>query len=120
MHSARVQHTTEYRCSSPLSPRRAHAQYTRATYANAVVVVDHCSNTYHTYLHDAADLGLETHVEHAVGLVQYQELDALQRDAAALDQVHQPAGGGHQQVASALKLAKLDIKGVTKIIMIEE
>ncbi len=54
-----------------------------------------------------ANLRLKTHVEHPVRLVEHEELDILHGEAPALDEVHQAAGGGHQQIAAALDLAQL-------------
>jgi hypothetical protein len=47
---------------------------------------------------DAVDGGLEAHVEHAVGLVQDEEADVLQRQVSALEQVLEAAGGGHHDL----------------------
>src|SRR5207344_2286235 len=47
---------------------------------------------------EAVDLRLETHVEHPVGLVQDEDPDAVETDAAALGEVLQAAGGGDQDV----------------------
>ena len=40
----------------------------------------------------------EAHVQHAVGLVQHEDLQLLQMDEPLVVEVHQPAGGGHQDV----------------------
>jgi hypothetical protein len=58
-------------------------------------------------LDDAANLRLEAHVEHAVGLVENEELDARQRDAAALNHVDEAAGRGDNHVGAAVELAHL-------------
>ena len=58
-------------------------------------------------LDDAADLGLETHVQHPVGLVQNEVLDVHQGDAATLDEIDETAGGGDEQIAATLDLAQL-------------
>ena len=58
-------------------------------------------------LHDAADLGLEAHVQHPVGLVQAEELAALEADLAPLQEVHQAAGRGDEQVAAPVQLPEL-------------
>ncbi|MNJ44352.1 hypothetical protein D3C77_394010 [compost metagenome] len=50
---------------------------------------------------DLPDLGNETHVEHAVGFVQYQYLDHVQVGFTALVEVQQAAWGGNQDVAVA-------------------
>ena len=52
-------------------------------------------------LHDPLDVGDEAHVEHAVGLVDDQDLDAGQQQLAALEMVEQAAGGGDQHVDAA-------------------
>ena len=49
-------------------------------------------------LDDAFDIRDEAHVEHAVGLVDHQNLDAAQHDPAPLEHVDQAAGGGDQNV----------------------
>lgn len=58
-------------------------------------------------LDNATDLGLETHVKHAVSLVENQVLDVLERDAATLDQVDKTTGGSDKQVTATLDLAEL-------------
>ena len=50
---------------------------------------------------DLPHLGDEAHVEHAVGFVQHHHLDHVQVHVAALVEVQQAAGGGHQDVAVA-------------------
>ena len=47
---------------------------------------------------DPVDDGLEAHVEHAVGLVEDEQLDLVERDGAAVDQVEQAAGRGDEHV----------------------
>ena len=54
-----------------------------------------------------ADLGLETHVKHAVSLIQTQEANAAHGDAATLHEVAETAGSGNQHVAAALQVAQL-------------
>ncbi len=46
--------------------------------------------------HDAVDLRLEAHVEHAVGLVEDEDVDVVERDELAVDQVLQPARRGDE------------------------
>jgi hypothetical protein len=58
-------------------------------------------------LDDAPDLQLEAHVQHAVGLVEHQVAAVIEPDAAAVDHVEQPPGGGHQQVAAAVQVPHL-------------
>ena len=56
---------------------------------------------------DLSDLRLEPHVQHAVGLIEDEELDHRQRDAASLEEVDQAAGSGHEDVAPPLDLPQL-------------
>ena len=52
---------------------------------------------------DALDIGNEAHIEHAVGFVDHQDLDVVQQDAAAIEQIHQAAGRGDQHVDAAVE-----------------
>ena len=52
-------------------------------------------------LHDPLDVGNEAHVEHAVGLVDDEDLDAGQKQAPALEVIEQAAGRGDQHVGAA-------------------
>ena len=61
--------------------------------------------------HDAVDGGAEAHVEHAVGLVQHERADVLERDLAAVQQVDQPAGRRDQDVRGLGELGLLDEAG---------
>ena len=54
---------------------------------------------------DALDIGDEAHVEHAVGLVDDEDLDVGEQDLAALEQVEQAAGRGDQHVDAAIEHA---------------
>ena len=51
----------------------------------------------------------EAHVQHPVGLVQDEDLQSLQRDEALVPEVHQPAGGGHQNVYPPLQRLHLGV-----------
>ena len=53
--------------------------------------------------HDAFHVGHEAHVEHAVRLVDHQDLDIGQQHAAALEQVEQPPRCGDQHVDAAVQ-----------------
>ena len=53
--------------------------------------------------HDAAHVGNESHVEHAVGFVEHEGLDLLQVDRLLLHVVEQPPGGGHQELYALAK-----------------
>ncbi|MGY3410177.1 hypothetical protein ACVWZV_006290 [Bradyrhizobium sp. GM5.1] len=52
-------------------------------------------------LADALDVGNEAHVQHAVGFVDDEQLDAGEQQAAALRVVEQAAGSGDQHVDAA-------------------
>ena len=54
-----------------------------------------------------AHLRLESHVQHAVSLVQSQEEDTAQADARTLDQVRQPPRRCDQNIATTLDLTQL-------------
>ena len=58
---------------------------------------------------DAAHVGPEAHVEHAVGLVEHEDLHLGEIDVAALLQVEQAAGCGHQQVDAPAQLLELGL-----------
>ena len=58
-------------------------------------------------LADALDVGNEAHVEHAVGFVDDENLDAGQEKAAALGEVEQAAGRGDDHVGAAGDLGLL-------------
>ena len=61
-------------------------------------------------LADALDVGDEAHVEHAVGFVDDQKLDAGHQQPAALGMVEQAARRGDQHVDAADQLAVLVVK----------
>lgn len=63
------------------------------------------------HLGDAFDIGDETHVEHAVGLVDDEDLDAAHQELAALEMVEQAAGRADQHIGAALELAVLVFEG---------
>ena len=58
-------------------------------------------------LADLLDVGDEAHVEHAVGLVDDEDLDAHQHDASALEMVEQASGRSDQHVDAAVELLDL-------------
>jgi hypothetical protein len=53
------------------------------------------------------DVRTETHIKHAIGFVQNQELDVFHAQATTLDQIHQSSRGCHQQIATTLDLTEL-------------
>ena len=56
---------------------------------------------------DFLDIGDEPHVEHPVGLVDHQDLDVAQQDAAALEMIDQAARRRDQHVDTAAELLRL-------------
>ena len=62
-------------------------------------------------LADALDVGDEAHVEHAVGFVDHQDLDAVQQQLAALEMVEQAARRGDHHIGAAIELAVLIVIG---------
>lgn len=66
------------------------------------------SDTRHVLaFNDATNLGLETHVKHAIGLIKNKVLDVAERNAASLYEIHKTSRSGDEQVTAALNLAKL-------------
>ena len=61
-------------------------------------------------LADALDVGNEAHVEHAVGFVDDQKLDAGEQEPAALEMVEQAAGRRDQHVDAARELGVLVVE----------
>jgi hypothetical protein len=60
---------------------------------------------------DALDIGNEAHIQHAVGFVDDEDLDAVQQELAAPKMVEQPAGRGDHHVGAAVELAILLVVG---------
>lgn len=58
-------------------------------------------------LDDGSDLGLETHIEHSVGLIKDKVLDVLQRDLASVDQIDESTGSSNKEVAASLNVSHL-------------
>ncbi len=56
---------------------------------------------------DAADVGQEAHVAHAVGLVQHQHLDVGEVDGLVAQQVEQASGAGDDDLCAAIELLDL-------------
>ena len=61
-------------------------------------------------LADALDVGDEAHVEHAVGFVDHQDLDAGQQDLAAPEVIEQAPRRGDQHVDAAVELLELVVE----------
>jgi hypothetical protein len=64
---------------------------------------------------DLADLGLETHVEHAVSLVHNEVGDATEVELAGLEHVDETTGGGDDDLGTALEVADLSSLGDTTV-----
>ncbi|ROW15354.1 hypothetical protein VPNG_02370 [Cytospora leucostoma] len=65
-------------------------------------------NTGHVLtLHNATNLGLETHVKHTISLVEDEVLDVLQGDATTLYEIDQTSRSSHQEITSTLDLTEL-------------
>ena len=62
-------------------------------------------------LADALDVGNEAHVEHAVGLVDDENFDAVEEQLAALEMVEQAARRGDHHIGAAIELAVLLVVG---------
>src|SRR3546814_7072316 len=56
---------------------------------------------------NALDVGHEAHVEHAVGLVDHQDLHVGEQDLAALEEVDESTRRGDQHVDAAIQLLLL-------------
>ena len=58
-------------------------------------------------LHDALHVGQKSHVEHAVDLVEHEDVDVGERAVAALQMIEQAAGGGGEDIHAAAKIVLL-------------
>jgi hypothetical protein len=58
-------------------------------------------------LDNASNLGLETHVKHAISLIEDEVLDVAQGDATSLYEIDQSTRGSNKQITTTLNLAKL-------------
>ena len=59
--------------------------------------------------HNLAHAGPKAHVEHAVGLVEHENLHVRQVDFLALHEVDESAGRGHEHVAARLEALELTV-----------
>ncbi len=66
-------------------------------------------------LQDLADLGLETHVEHAIGLVHDKVSDTAEVGLASVYHVDQTTGGGDADLGTSLEVADLRALGDTTV-----
>ena len=62
-----------------------------------------------SFADDAADVVDEAHVEHAVGFVEHEHLDAVELHGAVRHQVEQPAGRRDQHVDAVGERAHLRV-----------
>ena len=58
-------------------------------------------------LADALDVGNEAHIEHPVGFVDHEDLDAVQKELAALEMIEEAAWRRDHHVGAAIELAVL-------------
>lgn len=66
-------------------------------------------------LNDATNLGLETHVEHAIGLIENEVANVREADPAAFDQVNETTGGSTEDIAAALNDTELGVDVSTTV-----
>ena len=66
-------------------------------------------------LDDLADLGLETHVEHAISLVHDEVGNAAKVGLAGLEHVDETSGGGDDDLGSTLEVADLSSLGNSSV-----
>ncbi|MNZ89862.1 hypothetical protein D3C78_1087990 [compost metagenome] len=57
--------------------------------------------------HHGFDVGVKAHVQHAIGFVQHQGVEARQIERAALHQVHHPARRAHHDVGAVFQAGDL-------------
>ena len=57
--------------------------------------------------HNLANLGLKSHVQHAIGFVKNEVVAELERDHSTLQEINQPARGGDKELATPLKVTNL-------------
>jgi hypothetical protein len=58
-------------------------------------------------LDNSANLGLKTHIKHAIGLIQYEVSNVLEADATTLDEINKTAGSSTKDIRAPIKLAEL-------------
>mmetsp|Transcript_2699 Transcript_2699/g.10380 ORF Transcript_2699/g.10380 Transcript_2699/m.10380 type:complete len:223 (-) Transcript_2699:513-1181(-) len=62
-------------------------------------------------LDNLTNLWLESHIEHAIGLIEYKELNLLQGDIATLQEIYETPRSGHQNVAASRQCLNLFLNG---------
>ena len=60
---------------------------------------------------DALDIGNESHVEHSVGFIDHQDLDAVEQQLAALAVIEKAARRGNHHIGAAVQLLVLFVVG---------
>jgi hypothetical protein len=58
-------------------------------------------------LDDSTNLGLETHVKHAIGLIENKVANIGETNTSTLDEIDETAGSGAEEVATTLNEAQL-------------
>jgi len=58
-------------------------------------------------LNNTTNLGLETHVQHAISLIENKVLDVLQRDTTSLYEIDQSTRSSNKQITATLDLSEL-------------
>jgi hypothetical protein len=58
-------------------------------------------------LDDTTNLGLETHVQHAIGLVKDEVLDVGETNTTTFDEIYEATGCSTQEITATLDLAEL-------------
>jgi hypothetical protein len=66
-------------------------------------------------LHNTTNLGFETHVQHAVSLVEDEVTDVGKTDATALDKIDKSARSSTEEITSTLDLAELLVDVCTTV-----
>ena len=56
---------------------------------------------------DSANRGKKSHVQHAVGFIEHQDLQAAEADQAAIEKIFEAARSGHDQTRSAAQRGQL-------------
>ena len=56
---------------------------------------------------DSSNLGLETHIQHSISLIEDEVLDVGETDSASLDKVDKSTGGGREEITSSVESSDL-------------
>ena len=67
-----------------------------------------CGGAWHVFaLDDTTNLGFETHIQHAISLIENEVLDIGERDSSTLDEIDETTGSSGEKITSFLDLAEL-------------